>query len=238
MSRNAWIIFAVACIAALGGLIFLSNQNRVDVNVDEINANSVQPASEASGGIADHVKGNADSKVVLVEYADFQCPGCASAFPKIKSISEEYEDQIAVVMRNFPLTSIHPHALAAAATAEAAGKQGKFWQMHDLLFANQSSWSSQNARQRTETFLGFARQIGLDENKFTQDQASAEVSQKIGFDQALGRKSDVSSTPTFFLNGKQIEQSVWGNDEEFRKVIDAELEKQGVKPPKEPTEKK
>lgn len=231
MSRNAWIIFAVVCIAALGGLIYLSNQNKVDVNVDDINPNQVLSASDASGGIADHAKGKKDSKVVLIEYADFQCPGCGSAYGNIKAISEEYKDQITFVMRNFPLTSIHPHALAAAASAEAAGKQGKFWEMHDLLFQNQQSWSTQNARQRTDIFLAYARELNLDEEKFKEDQASASVSQKIGFDQALGRKADVSSTPTFFLNGKKLDQQVWGSQETLREALNAELKKQGIDPP-------
>jgi len=125
VSRNTWIIFIVICVAILGGLIFLSRQDRADVG--EVNTNSIVAASEANGNIGDHVYGSTEGKVLLIEYGDFQCPACASAYPILKEIKEEYKDDLTFIFRNNPITQIHPNAKAAAAAAEAAGLQGKYW---------------------------------------------------------------------------------------------------------------
>src|SRR5699024_4048070 len=98
---------------------------------------SIIAASDKNGHIADHVRGNPDAKVVLVEYGDYQCPGCAGIAPALNTIADRYSEDLAFVFRNFPLSSIHPNAKVAAATAEAAGLQGKFWEMHDKLYQEQ-----------------------------------------------------------------------------------------------------
>ncbi|NCU31967.1 MAG: hypothetical protein EOM23_03305 [Candidatus Moranbacteria bacterium] len=212
VTRNTWIIFIIVCVVSLGGLIYLSNKNRVDINVDEIDQSAVQPATEASGNIADHVLGNPESKIVLIEYADFQCPGCAGSYDQTKSLAQKYGDDIAIVLRNFPITSLHPHALASSATAEAAGLQGKYWEMADLLFTNQNEWSPLNAVDRSTTFEAYAQQLQLDIEKFKADQASAAVKQKIDFDQSLAKKDNVEATPSFFLNGRALSQEEWNDD--------------------------
>ena len=135
MTKKTWIIFAVICIGIIGGLVYMSNGNKIDVSdVDEW---SIQAASAKSGDIADQVYGNKDAKVVIIEYGDYQCPGCASAQSALKTVSEKYKDTVAFVFRNFPLYSIHPNAFAAASFAEAAGLQGKYWEMHDKLYTTQ-----------------------------------------------------------------------------------------------------
>ena len=131
MDRNRWLIFAGLCIAVVIGLVMVSSKNKVDVST--IDGNKIDTTS----AIADHVSGKADSKIILIEYADYQCPGCYAAYPHIKTITNEYKDSIAFVYRNFPLISIHPNALAAASAVEAAGLQGKYWEMHDSVFQNQ-----------------------------------------------------------------------------------------------------
>src|SRR4051812_16240717 len=118
MSGKGWIIFGAICVVLFGGLVFWSGRDRVDVS--SVDTNKIQPASSDSGNIGDHVFGNKDAKVVLMEYGDFQCPGCGSAHPTVKALSEKYKDQLAFVFRNFPLTSIHPNARAAAAAVETA----------------------------------------------------------------------------------------------------------------------
>jgi protein-disulfide isomerase len=208
MTRNGWIIFITIAIVIFGGLIVLSSRNAVDVS--SIDEKKVQPATDASGNIADHSMGSTDNKVTLIEYGDYQCPGCSSAYEPLKTVSEKYKDQLTFVFRNFPLTSIHPNARAAAAAAETAGLMGKYWEMHDLLYANQTKWQNASTNERTDQFADFAAQIGLDRSKFikTLKDKSEQINNKISFDQALGKKLGVSGTPAIYLNGKQIDQYV------------------------------
>jgi len=205
MTRNTWIIFTAVVVLLLGGLVFLSNKDKVDVG--SINGSKVQTGNEASGGIDDHVFGNKDSKVTLVEYGDFQCPGCKSAAEPISQVKKKYEEQLGFIFRNFPLTNIHPNAKVAAASAEVAGLEGKYWEMHDLLYASQDEWSAASGADRTDLFAGYAQQIGIDKNTFTTalEEKNEAITKKISYDQALGRKVGVSGTPSFFLNGKEID---------------------------------
>ena len=179
MSGKAWIIFIAVCVVLFGGLVLWSGRDRVDVS--GVDTNKIQTAAVNSGNIADHIFGNKDSKVVLVEYGDFQCPGCGSVHPTVKALSEKYEGQLAFVFRNFPLTSIHPNARAAAATAEAAGKQGKYWEVHNTLFESQDEWSSASTNERGSLFAGYAEQAGLDKAAFTATltDSSADINKKI-----------------------------------------------------------
>lgn len=235
MSKRAWIIFGAICIVLLGGLVYVSSKDRIDVS--NVDANAVQPAAEQSGNIADHVFGKADSKVVLVEYGDFQCPGCGAAFAPIKAASEKYKDQLAFVFRNFPLTSLHPNARTAAAAAEAAGLQGKYWEMHDKLYENQDAWGSLSSSERTNFFATYAQGLGLNVDRFKVDLAGADANKKINFDQALGKKLGVTSTPTFFLNGKKVE-NIFGQNgridpEMLDKALADALKEAGIELPKE-----
>lgn len=231
MSKKAWIIFGVICVVFLGGLIFISSRNKV--SVDAVDANSILSASDKSGNIADHVFGKADSKVILIEYGDFQCPGCGGAHPMVKKLTEKYKDTMAFVFRNFPLASLHPNARAAAATAEAAGLQGKYWEMHNKLFENQFSWQDLSAGERDDFFAGYAKELALNEDKFKQDFSSSSVNQKINFDTALGKKIGVSATPTFYLNGKELKEirDDQGNMDEkkFEKALTDAMKEKGIK---------
>ncbi|HMQ96112.1 MAG TPA: thioredoxin domain-containing protein [Candidatus Saccharibacteria bacterium] len=206
MTKKTWIIFACLVVAFIGGLIFLSKGEKIDVS--SIDAATVQGPSEKNGQIGDHVLGKADSKVLLFEYADYQCPGCAQSAPVIKQVAEKYKDKIGFVFRNFPIPSLHPNARAAAAAAEAAGLQNKYWEMHDVLFANQSAWQGLNANERAQTFTEYAVNLGLDKEKFAKDMTSQAVSKKIDFDQAIGKSRGVTGTPSLFINGKKVDQHV------------------------------
>lgn len=232
MSTKSWIIFAAICVLLFGGLLFWSQRDRIDVS--NINTNDILSAQATSGDIGDHVDGNKDAKVVLIEYGDFQCPGCGKAHPIVKSVMEKYGDNVAFVFRNFPLTSIHPNARAAAAAAEAAGLEGgkeKYWQMHDQLYENQQEWQDASTSERSSFFVGYAQTIGIDKAKFETalSKLSARINQKISFDQALGRKLDITGTPTFYLNGTQMTSDQIGSEETFITAVEAELKKQGVK---------
>lgn len=216
MTRTRWIIFAVIALLVLGGLVYFSNRNQVDVS--QVDENKVI----TEGAIADRTIGSNDS-VTLIEYGDFQCPGCKSVAPGLKTLVGNYEDNITFIFRNFPLTNIHPNAIAAATAAEAAGQQGKFFEMHDILFQNQDSWKDASAENRTDVFRGYAEQLGLNIDEFNTALESSEVMEKIRRDQALARKSNASSTPTVILNGEMVDSSDFsqGTEELEKKLRDA-----------------
>jgi len=204
MSNVKWIIFSAVVVLILGGLVVYSRLSNPSTDVSSVDTNSIIAASDQNGQIGDHVFGNPDAKVMFVEYGDFQCPSCGGAYAQVKSATEAYKDDVAFVFRNFPLTTKHPNARVAAAAAEAAGLQGKYWEMHDALYTGQTDWESLNGDQRTNIFVGYAKSIGLDEAKFKTDLASSAVNTRISFDQALGKKINVDSTPTFYLNGEKL----------------------------------
>lgn len=228
MNKVSWSIFGAVVVLLLGGLVVYSQLNRTSIDVSNVDSNSVIGASSQNGNIADHVFNNTESKVVLVEYGDFQCPGCGAAHPNVKTLLAEYGDKITFIFRNLPLTSIHPNARVAAAAAEAAGIQGKYWEMHDTLFESQSDWESQNATRRTELFKSYAQTLGLDVAKFEADIASDGVNQKISFDQALAKKVGASSTPSFFIDGEELptdsaEGVLQGDLTPIKKLLDEKL---------------
>jgi protein-disulfide isomerase len=204
-------------------LVYSSKTSSSNINVSQIDASKLQVASNESGMIADHVYSKADSNVVLIEYGDFQCPACGSQNPKIMKIAEDYKDKITFIFRNYPLTLIHANAKASAGAAEAAGLQGKYWEMHELLYKNQSDWQSLSSDERAKKFISYAEELKLDVEKFKADTESDVITKKINFDTALGKKINVSGTPTFVLNGDTLSNETWSNDTEFRKLIDGKL---------------
>jgi glutaredoxin len=142
----------------------------------------------------DHIRGPADASVTVVEYGDFQCPYCGQAEPVVRDLLADAD--IRYVWRNLPLTDVHPQAQMAAQAAEAAGLQGKFWEMHDLLFAHQD-------RLRITDVLGYARDLALDEERFHDDVMRRATSDRIAADLESADLSGVSGTPTFFINGRR-----------------------------------
>ncbi len=167
----------------------------------------------------DWVEGSRAASAVLVEYSDFQCPACGAYYPLVKRVHEEYGDKLAIVYRNFPLTTIHKNALRGAYAAEAAGQQGKFWEMHNKLFDNQKEWSEGENPQK---FIDeYATSLSLDMDRFKKDMDSQSVKDKVATDAASAEKFEVNGTPTFFLNGKKL-NSLRGFDD-FKTVIDEAL---------------
>jgi protein-disulfide isomerase len=146
---------------------------------------------------ADHHQGNVHAAITLVEYGDFQCPYCRRAQPLVKRLLKEKGEDLHFVFRNFPLREIHPHAYVAAITAEAAGKQDKFWQMHDLIFENQNKLN-------INFLFSLAEGLDLELAQFAKDSKSEEVQNKIEMDFESGIRSGVNGTPTFFLNGSRV----------------------------------
>ena len=177
-----------------------------------------QPPKEVSN--SDLVKNNSqvlgseDAKVTVVEFSDFQCPACGAAHSVVKQVIKEYGDKILFVYRHFPLLATHQYALKAAEAAEAAGEQGKFWEYHDILFANQDNL-------KTEDLKNYAKQIGLDVKKFNEALDSGKNKDKVLSDLDDGEKFGVASTPTFFING-QMHRGVLNLDQ-FKSEIDKAL---------------
>jgi protein-disulfide isomerase len=146
----------------------------------------------------DHLEGNPEAKIELVEYGDFQCPYCQKAYYIVKRIQSDLGEDIKLVFRNFPLTKIHPDAKRAAIASEAAAKQGKYWAMHDQLFENHHDFSEGR-------LIQFAEELGLDTDNFIRDIADESLSSKVDTDFYTGMRSGVSATPTFFINGEKFE---------------------------------
>lgn len=216
MSKQFWIALLVIA-AILGGIVFVSNHNK--------------PANGgASGKPTSHVEGTSPENVTLVEYGDYECPVCETFYPAVKQVAAKYSSQVVFQFRNLPLTSIHPNAFAGARAAEAAGLQGKYFEMHDLLYENQNAWVS--ASNPLSNFDSYASSLGLDVKKFDTDYASNAVNDAINADlKAFTDRGDDMATPTFYLDGVKLDNSKLLDNtnnpslDSFSKIIDAELAK-------------
>ncbi|HSW79639.1 MAG TPA: thioredoxin domain-containing protein [Candidatus Saccharimonadales bacterium] len=174
-----------------------------------------------------HVTGSTSTGVKLVEYGDYQCPYCGQYYPIVKQVVTEYQNQIQFQFRNLPLVSLHPNAFAAARAAEAAGLQNKYWEMHDMLYENQSAWSDSGSP--ASIFNEYAKALKLNVNKFKTDYSSDLVNNTINADLAEFNKTKAEmATPTFFIDGTKIQptQSV----ESFEKIINEAIKQNGHTP--------
>ncbi|MDZ4243931.1 MAG: thioredoxin domain-containing protein [Candidatus Doudnabacteria bacterium] len=177
-----------------------------------------QPGDSGILGLTENewIHGNSEAAVTLVEYADFQCPACGAYYPWIKNLEQDFPDKLAVVFRHFPLSAIHFNALPAARAAESAGQQGKFWEMHDMIFENQQEWSTSSDIE--SIFKRYAEQLGANVEQFLIDYNGKSFDAKIKNDLKSGEAAGVSGTPTFFLNGAKINNP--RGYEEFRNLIE------------------
>jgi len=142
----------------------------------------------------DHIQGPLDAPLTLLEYGDYQCPYCGAAYPIVKEVQAQLEERLRFVFRNFPITTSHPRAEQAAEAAEAAGTQGKFWEMHDTLYENQDSLGDDDLH-------AYAEQLGLDVARFDADLAEHVHADRVREDFMSGVRSGVNGTPTFYVNG-------------------------------------
>ncbi len=149
------------------------------------------PVSES-----DHIKGNNNAPLTLVEYGDYQCPYCGEAYPALEELQKRLGKKLKFVFRNFPLTNTHADAETAALAAEAAGAQGKFWEMHSILYKNQSNL-------KRDDLIGYAQKIGLDMERFKNDLENKTYQQKVKDDFEGGIRSGVNRTPSFYVNGEK-----------------------------------
>jgi protein-disulfide isomerase len=170
----------------------------------------------------DWTMGDASSSVSVIEYGDYECPACAEYNPVVKQLITDYGNRVLFAFRNFPLYTIHPDAGVSAEAAEAAGLQGKFWEMHDLLYTKQTTWSTTDPTKVTvQYFNGYAIALGLNVAKFDSDMNSTQVANKIAADVAGGNAANIDHTPTFFVDLRQIPNPT--DYAGFKSVLDAAL---------------
>ena len=171
-----------------------------------------------------HAEGPANAPVTIEEFGDFQCPPCAMLHPVLKEMEKEFGPKLRVIFREFPLVPAHEHALSAARSAEAAGLQGKFWQMHDLIYTNQNSWKT--AFDVRPIFEEYAKTIGLNLERYRQDLTSEAVQNRIFMDGKRARALGVKGTPTVFMNGREVPfESL--EPTKLRPLIEAEIASSG-----------
>lgn len=152
---------------------------------------------------SDMTLGPKNAKVTLIEYADFQCPACAAYHPLINQLMKDYDGKVLFVYRFFPLTTIHRNGFASATAGYAAYLQGKFWQMDDQLFNHQNDWAE--VTDPTSIYVGYAKDLGMDTAKFTADMQAQSTKDFINKEEDAGTAIGINSTPTFFINGKSIQ---------------------------------
>lgn len=211
------IIAMVLVIALAGGFFFYRSSQQTKPPSESFTESSPTPTPASQTGqpaptpvvqqapndyTGAHARGGANAKATIEEYGDYQCPPCGALFHDLKALEKEYGEEMRFVFRHYPLPSIHKHAIAAAQAAEAAGLQGKFWEMHDMLYQNQLSWSPVDDVR--PVFLQYASALKLDIDRFTRDMESPQVMARIRADSARGSASKVEGTPTIFINGRQL----------------------------------
>jgi len=248
---NKFTAVAIAVIVlCFGGLILWStnNKNASKVNLDGYDTNSVIEASADNGEIGDHVRGKADSKVVVLEYADMSCPGCAQMMPRMAQLYEQYGDKVAFIFRHFPLKD-HQNSRSASAAVESAGYQNYYWEMLEALYQNRSDWLYATGQERTDIYVKIFKEVAPEgnEEQFRLNMNDEKIEKKISFDYSIGKeKSKVDATPSIFVNGEKIDISndgetfddIMNNIEKLIKKHLEEAEKEEAKEAEKNDEKK
>jgi protein-disulfide isomerase len=228
------IIIGLVLLVAIGGGWWFYNSAKT--SPVKTNTNSNKPVavttprtSDQPGAQPPNMLGSPTASVTVEEFADFQCPTCAAKYPMVKEIISTYGNRIKFIYRNFPLNiPAHDKAYDAAVAAEAAGAQGRFWDMENQLFTNQQSWTAAEDF-RNKILMDYAQKIGLDIEKFKNDMAGMSAKSRVDADLQRGRGMGVSATPSFYINGKPVafEQM---DINSMKQLIDAELAKAPTNP--------
>lgn len=217
MKKYLPTILIVIAILLIGGFIVKALISPDSSQTTTTNKELTQADKDAlkTGGTI----GNPNSKVVVTEFGDYQCPACGQWHPFIKgTVIPQYQDKILFVFKNFPLTKPHPNAQSSAQAVEAAGLQGKFWEMHNLMYENQDQWSTQ--KDPSSKYEEYARQISLNIDQWKKDKDSAKIKDLIAADVALGEKLNLPGTPSFLVNGVVIQTN---SEADLTKAIDQAL---------------
>lgn len=213
------IVVVLIVAVAVGWVLLRSSQQSRNANVA-----TPDPALEVHGAEPPHIRGNPNAPVTLEEFGDFQCGACGSYHPEMKKIEAEYGDKLKVIFRELPLVTMHPHALLAAQAAEAAGLQGKFWEMHDKLYENQVTWTEKS--DLVPVFVDYAKQIGLNADQFMKDLNGEKVAARIFQDGKRAHSFGLKGTPSFFINGQEAKGDQW-KPEGLRQMINDALKAAG-----------
>ena len=213
-------IIVAVLIVALGGVAMLMRAPQPEPQVP-LTAITPTPHVAPLDAQPVHFRGRIDAPVQLEEFGDYQCPPCGLFHPVAQRVLAQYGDRVRFSFRNFPLPTIHKFAQEAARAAEAAGAQGKFWEMHDLLYERQKEWS--NADAARPLFIKYAQELGLDVNRFTQDIDGSVAAMRVAQDQVMGQARGVKGTPTLFLNGREVPFEQMMDFDKLRPLIDAAL---------------
>jgi len=214
IKKNIWVVgFAVLFVGAIFAMWAAGKDSAIPPTAPVVQENADISVSEN-----DHIKGSFDAQVTLVEFSDFQCPACKAYAPILSELSRQFPNELRIIYKHFPLRSIHPGAESAARASEAASLQGKFWEMHDVLFENQDVWGRAPSR---NLFEKYASEIALDTEQFVRDFESSAVRERVTLDASLSAELGLNSTPSFYLNGKKIRNPL--SVEEFAELIRAEL---------------
>lgn len=221
------VIIGLVLVAAIVAIYWFSGSQPQTARTNTAKTPAVNSAElyakAAPGANPPNYLGAPNAPVTIEEFADFQCGACAGMHPVVKELRATYGDRVRIVFRNFPLNiSGRAKAYDAAVAVEAAGMQGKFWDMQNLLFTNQQSWV--RATDHRKMFEDYAQKIGLDVNKFTSDMAGSFTKNRVDADLQRGRTLNVGSTPTFYINGRMLSQQEM-TSQGMRQAIDAELQK-------------
>lgn len=196
-----WVIFVVAIVGLMYGMYYLSSR---EGQSQKTGASQLE-TSLSFNADKDRYQGNREAKTVLIEYADFQCPACRIYYSALRDLEKTRSQDLVLVYRYFPLSQIHFNAKVSSYAAEAAHRQGKFWEMHDQIFETQETWTKMGNQNAKNYFVTLAKNLGLDITKFTADMNSREVAQLVDMSYAAGEAAGVNSTPTLFLDGKKVE---------------------------------
>jgi len=189
---------ALFIMMSVGAALFLGH-SLMEQSFRETAVKTGLPALNDNEG---HFRGAASAPLTLVEYGDYACPPCAAYNPVINEVLKLYPNRLRLEFRHYPLMPIHPNAMAASVAAEAAGEQGRYWEMHDLLLSSQQRWV--RSADPNEEFKSMAAGLALDVDRFARDLQSTELRRRVTNDEATGREALVSATPTFFFNGKAV----------------------------------
>ena len=204
-----FIIIGVVFVAILVAMVLMSRSGNTSATQQNINTSTNTGASTANttprtpqpGAPNPHVRGGETAAVTLEEFSDFQCPACGGLEPALRKIEKDYGDRVRLIFRNFPLKQ-HKYAFIAARAAEAAGLQGKFWEMHDAIYDNQKEWS--DAPEPRDFFNSYATRLGLDVQRLKADMDRQDVADRVMADYNRGLSVNVGGTPSIYLNGQQL----------------------------------
>lgn len=215
---NYKILVVVAIVAIAAGVFWLMYRSG---NSNSGASESVRTGTLSEIGEDEIIKGSREAGVVLVEYADFQCPACAAYFPIMKRLVEEYPEDLKIVFRHLPLRSIHRHAQIASQAAEAAGSQGKFFEFAEILYSKQDEWTK--ARDPRNIFVEYAGELGLDQDAFKEYMNSNTARDKVNADYESAVALGLNGTPSYFVNGDRIDNPQ--GFEPFRQLIQSYVDK-------------